>query len=119
MTIRSGRSVSSIAQPSRRNSGFETTSKGTAVRHVARDHFLEPGLVDRHAARPEGGDFLRDVVDADDVVAEVREDRARDEPDVPGAGHADIHGALIIAEVSRRAPGPRRPPRRPSGRTRP
>ena len=32
MTIRSGRSVSSIAQPSRRNSGFETTSNGTRVR---------------------------------------------------------------------------------------
>jgi hypothetical protein len=32
MTIRSGRSVSSMADPSRRNSGFDTTSKGTGVR---------------------------------------------------------------------------------------
>ena len=28
MTMRSGRSVSSIAEPSRRNSGFDTTSNG-------------------------------------------------------------------------------------------
>ena len=28
ITMRSGHSVSSIAEPSRRNSGFETTSKG-------------------------------------------------------------------------------------------
>src|SRR5439155_452643 len=31
MTMRSGRSVSSIAQPSRRNSGFETTSNATGL----------------------------------------------------------------------------------------
>ena len=31
MTMRSGRSVSSIAEPSRRNSGLDTTSNGTRV----------------------------------------------------------------------------------------
>ena len=31
ITMRSGRSVSSMAQPSRRNSGLDTTSKGTRV----------------------------------------------------------------------------------------
>src|SRR5207302_10949139 len=88
------------------------------VGNVARDHLLEPGLVDRHPARAEDGDLLPDVVDADNVVAEVREDGPGHEADVPGPDDADVHGTSIIAEVSRRATVPRRPRRPPSGKTR-
>src|SRR2546426_4309810 len=91
----------------------------TTLFRSARDHLLEPGLVDRQPARAEDGDLLRDVVDADGIVAEVREDGPGDEADVPGPDDADVHRPSIIAEVSRRARVPRRPRRRPSGKTRP
>src|SRR2546426_4262434 len=45
----------------------------TTLFRSARDHLLEPGLVDRQPARAEDGDLLRDVVDADGIVAEVRD----------------------------------------------
>src|SRR5262245_6259141 len=63
----------------------------TAVRDVAGDHFLEPRLVDRHPAGGQLGDLLRLIVDADDFVAEVREDSTRDETDVAGTNDADVH----------------------------
>jgi len=44
-----------------------------ARRDVAGHHVLEPGLVDRHLAALELGHLLGRLVDADDLVAEIRE----------------------------------------------
>ena len=62
------------------------------VIHVAGDHLLETGLVDGHAAGAQGLDLVAVLVHADDVVAEVGEDRPRHESDISGADDADVHG---------------------------
>ena len=60
-------------------------------RDVARDHRLEPRLVDRHAAVVEDRDLARVDVEAQHVVADLGEAGAGDETDVAGADHRDLH----------------------------
>ena len=51
---------------------------------IGRMPIYEPGL--------EGSDLGSVVVDADDVVTEIREDGARDEAHVTRSDHTDVHG---------------------------
>ena len=64
-----------------------------ARRGVALDQRLEPGLVDRDAARVQRRDLRRVDVEAQHVVADLREAGAGDEPDVAGADDGDLHAA--------------------------
>ena len=65
--------------------------------HVAADHRLEAGLVDRHAAALQHVDLARVDVEAQHVVADLGEAGAGDEPDVAGADHRDLHAAISEA----------------------
>src|SRR5262249_60420700 len=72
-----------------------------AVVRVPVDPLLQAGLVDRHLPAPQHLHLVGVLVDADDVVAEVGEDGAGDEPDVSGSDHRDVHvgrldGALTL-----------------------
>ncbi len=60
---------------------------------VARDHRLEAGLVDRHAALIQDLDLARVDVEAQHVVADLGETGAGDEPDVAGPDHRDFHAS--------------------------
>src|SRR5439155_23324406 len=71
-----------------------------ALGNVAADQLLEPRLVDRDNALGERLDLRVDVVDADDVVAALREARTGDEPDVAGAHYAELHERARIPAVS-------------------
>src|SRR5262249_49609272 len=64
---------------------------------VAADQLLEAGLVDRDLPLTERLDLGGHVVDADDVVAALREAGARDEADVSGPDDADPQGRPRIA----------------------
>src|SRR5262249_60553077 len=74
----------------------------TAVTHVARDHFLEAGLVDGEATGAQRVDLVNQVVDADDLVAEVGEDGTSHKSNVTSAHDANVHGSVIISDVGRR-----------------
>jgi hypothetical protein len=54
---------------------------------------VEARLVDRDLALLQHLDLLGVLVHADDLVSEVREADARDEPDVAGADHRNLHGS--------------------------
>ena len=56
---------------------------------IALEHFVEPGLVDGHLARPEALDPIREDVADHHLVPEVGEARTGDEADIAGAEHAD------------------------------
>jgi len=81
---------------------------------VSTDQLLEAGLVDRHLTASQRFDLRNDVVDADHVVAALREAGPGHEPDVAGPNYAELHGfsALQTARfrcqckcsVARRAP---------------
>ncbi len=53
--------------------------------------------MDRNLASAKRVDLLRDDVADDDVVPELGEAGARDEPDVAGAEDRDTHGYLPLA----------------------
>src|SRR6185437_2455866 len=53
--------------------------------HVVGDEAVETRLVDRDLAAPQPGDLFGILVDADDIVTELREARARYEADIAGA----------------------------------
>jgi hypothetical protein len=102
-----------------RRAGADGDELKTAVRHrgigvgreaqapgfdVAMDHVLQSRLVDRHAAGLQVGDLANIVVDAEHVVASLRESRPGDEPHVPRADHRDLQAAMPSeALISRRA----------------
>src|SRR6266545_3688763 len=111
MTMRSGRSVSSMAEPSRRNSGFDTTSNSTGRGWwrpmTSRTSSPVPtGTVDGHASGRERLDLGAVVVHAHHVVAEVGEDRPGDEPDIACADDADVHGCALASVLGYQTEGP-------------
>src|SRR5262249_17723910 len=57
---------------------------------VLNDDFFEAGLVDRQLSTAEPLDFARINIDADDLVAELREARGGDQPYVIGADNCDV-----------------------------
>src|SRR5262249_53315791 len=61
----------------------------------ALDELGEPGLVERNLTAAQCGDASCIDVDARDVVAEVREPGAGDQPDVARADHSDLHGGTL------------------------
>ena len=63
-----------------------------AIGDVAPDHLLQARLVDGHDALVQAVDLGRDLVHADHVVAHVRKDDARDQPDIPCSDNANVHG---------------------------
>jgi hypothetical protein len=71
-----------------RGVGGEVQAPGAVVADHQR---LEPGLVDRDHALREAVDLRLVDVDADDVVADLRQARARDEADVARAEDGDAH----------------------------
>ena len=72
---------------------------------AAREDVVEPGLVDRHLARPQPLDALGHDVAHDDVVAEIREARAGDEADVAGPEDCDPrHGPRVIRRSAVQGP---------------
>ena len=71
-----------------------------AVGDVAGDELLEAGLVDRHPPGAEPLDLGAVLVDADDVVPQVGEDRARHEPHVSGPHHRDVHPDRLMPGVA-------------------
>ncbi len=81
ITIRSGRSVSSIAEPSRRNSGFETTSKSMGRGLVAGDD-----LADELAGTDGHGGLVHD----DLVAVHGATDLGRDRLDLREIGLAAV-----------------------------
>src|SRR5262249_41514185 len=78
-----------------------------AIPGVTENHLLEPGLVDGHAPRLEGGDLVLVLVHADDVVAEIGKHRPRDEPHISGADDANVH-EITDARTSEYQTGPLR-----------
>jgi len=62
-----------------------------AGRDVAGNQLVEPGLEDRHHALFERADLGFVLVDADDVMAEVREAGAGHQPDIAGSDNRDAH----------------------------
>ena len=115
ITIRSGRSVSSMAEPSRRNSGFDTTSNGTGAGLVALDDLAHElarahrhgGLVDDdRVALHRLGDAARHIGHRGQVGLAVRLGRGahRDEHDdrAPHRGRqVGGEGQPAIAHVAR------------------
>ena len=58
---------------------------------VARDEIGEPRLVDRHLAGAQARDLVGVLVDAADHVPEIREARARDQPDISRPDDRNLH----------------------------
>ena len=70
---------------------------------IAREHVVEPRLVDRHLAVAQPLDALGEDVADDDVVAEVGEARAGDEADVAGSEDSyPRHGSRVIGRSMER-----------------
>ena len=68
--------------------------------------------MERHSALLERVDLGRDSIDTDDSVAELREDRARHQPHVPGPNHADVHDRIrSLTSSAARAQSPMARPR--------
>ena len=67
-----------------------------ALLAVAGDHLVEARLVDRDLAGVQARDLGRVDVDADDVVAGVRQAGAGDETDVTGAKDRDLQDRSLI-----------------------
>ncbi len=57
---------------------------------VARDHLEQAGLVDRDAARLEDADLLRVQIQAQHVVAYLRQARPADQTDITGSRNCDF-----------------------------
>ena len=70
---------------------------------IARDHGVQAGLVDRHAAGLEQGDLGRVHVQADDLVPHIGEAGARNEAHIAGADDGDFHQAAFLARASVRS----------------
>ncbi len=80
-----------------------TASRTSSVKRIRSrvplEHELEAGLVDRHLARLQALDPLRDDVADDDLVPELGEAGAGHEADVAGAEHCDLrHGPRLLPE---------------------
>ena len=61
--------------------------------HIPAHHRFEARFVDRHAAAVEDRDLARIDIEAQHVVADLRETGAGDEADVTGPDHRDLHAA--------------------------
>ena len=70
---------------------------------IARDHGVQAGLVDRHAARLKQRDLGGVHVQADNVVPHIGEAGARDEAHIAGADDGDFHQAAFLARASVRS----------------
>ncbi len=68
---------------------------------VALDHHVEPGFMDGHFAAQQPLDLGRIDVDADHVIADVREARARHQAHVAGAEYRHSHACSPIAILAR------------------
>ncbi len=73
---------------------------------VSYDQFRKARFVDRNVAVTQSGDLIGIDVDTDDVVARFGEAGPRDETDVAGANHGDLHINLSQGRVP--VAGPRR-----------
>ena len=62
-----------------------------AGRDVARDELVEARLEDRHDAPLQRVDLGLILVDADDVMAEVRKAGSGNQADIAGSDHRDAH----------------------------
>ncbi len=71
---------------------------------IARDQLIEARLVDRHLARIQPRDLGRVDVDADDLVAGIRQAGAGDEADIARAEDRDTQdrGLIFFGKVTRR-----------------
>src|SRR5690606_32817003 len=84
----------------------------TAGMHVVDHHRFQARLVDRQAAREQSFDLGLVGIDAQDVVADIRQAGARDQADVAGANYRHIHASVTLRAswketvgASRRRPG--------------
>jgi hypothetical protein len=68
--------------------------------HVAREHLLEPRLVDRDLARQQRVDLARVVVDAVDGVAVLRQANAHHQADIPRPDDADLQMGMALTGAS-------------------
>ena len=59
--------------------------------HVGRDQLVEPGLVDRDLAAMKSRDLLLVLVDADDVVTEIRKAGSGHQSHIARADHRNAH----------------------------
>ncbi|MNE85204.1 hypothetical protein D3C80_1821810 [compost metagenome] len=73
---------------------------------VALDQFLQARLVDRHAACIEQRDLLFVQVEAEHIVAQLRQASAGDEADIAAADNGDFHGFRSDSLVPRAGPQP-------------
>jgi len=65
---------------------------------IAMDDFLQSGFIDWDDSLLEAFNFFSIVVDANDVVPNVRETSTRYESDIPRANDSDIHTQPIKSE---------------------
>ena len=76
-----------------RHRRFQIGGEGQAARlGVRRHHIVQPGLEDRDAAGLQGLDLARILVDADHLMAELRQAGAGNQPNIARADHGDTHG---------------------------
>ncbi|MCY1553350.1 hypothetical protein D9M68_898230 [compost metagenome] len=60
-------------------------------RHVAADHLLQPGFVDRNTAFFEDADLVGIQIQTQHIVAHFRQARPTDQTHIPRPDHCDFH----------------------------
>src|SRR6202011_2327038 len=67
-----------------------------ASRNIAVNDLLEAGLVNGNIAALKAFDLSLVVIDADDIMADIRETSARNKTDISGANDRNIHSNTFI-----------------------
>ena len=76
-----------------------------ALTRVGRDELVQPRLENRYLAPPKTIDLPRVRVDADHVMAKIRETRPRNQPNITRADHRDLHNVTSLIFWDRRTSG--------------
>ena len=87
--------TATMISPRRGHGGVLGGEAQAAVGQPLRDQLIEPRLVDRQVATAQSLDARRIDVEADHVVADMRQTGSRDEADVAGADDGDLHRVSV------------------------
>ncbi|MNT53410.1 hypothetical protein D3C72_1904960 [compost metagenome] len=71
-------------------------------RDILVDQVVETRFEDRHFAAVELGDLFRRLVDANDVMAEIRQTNTRNQPDITRTNNCNAHAQTPFGSIGRR-----------------